>query len=170
MNCEGFKITNKFPNNICLLAGNRVMYVIDFEIESDIRDRLLDKYFLIGFLFECTESAFNVPSSSSRIGFFKASRLDVCEIHRVQSSELQSKCFIFPRGKYEGKPEPSVNPLPQSFAQVVRDYVSADAVERFPLLSAIRFEGVKHKTSDASFRFDYWWIHSLIVPGRFSSC
>lgn len=160
LQCEAFKLSNTFPNNIALLSGNRVMYCIDFN-ECNV-DTTLPTFTLEGFIFGHIEPAFRKPVSSSKIGLFQVSKLSCSQVTVVSAMDLQSKCFIFPRGADPQRPNPENDPLPKSFETLIRSYVLSRESEKDAFKSAFARESrnVAHTT-------DYWWVHSIVVPGRF---
>ena len=46
--CEGYNITNTWPNNVVLLTGKQVMYCVDFYEEEDPVNKGFSKFFLSG--------------------------------------------------------------------------------------------------------------------------
>lgn len=163
MKCEAFRLDNEFPNNICLLTGNRVMYCIDFQSSSDDAGAVGNKFSIEGFIFGKIKPAFLSPESSARIGFFWVSHLDFSKIQSVSAVDLVSKCFIFPRGAdLISRPEPDIDPLPIRIHAKIKSYVLSDGVTKEMFRASICEESRCSQQSP-----DYWWVHSLIIPGRF---
>jgi hypothetical protein len=46
--CQGYTIENRWPNNVVLLTGNRVLYCTDFHQEDDEVNGSLTKFYLTG--------------------------------------------------------------------------------------------------------------------------
>lgn len=166
MKCEAFVLENVYPNNICLLTGNRVMFCIDFISQNQgARGENADKlFFLEGFIFRKIEPAFLEPESSAQIGFFRASNLDCGHVEKVTPVQLVSKCFIFPRGADPHlRPMPDIDPLPTSMGDTIKRYVLEQSdTEKEHLRRCIREESCRAPQSP-----DYWWVHSIAIPGRF---
>lgn len=162
LQCEGFRLYNTFPNNIALLSGNRVMYCVDFH-ESHA-DETNSTFTLEGFLFSQVDPAFKSPESSAKIGFFIVKHLACNELTVESAMKLESKCFIFPRGSdIQLRPNPETDPMPQTLAPLIKSYVVAsDECEK----SAVKQAFVR-EFENVTFSLDYWWVHSIVVPGRF---
>lgn len=173
MKCEAFVLENVYPNNICLLTGNRVMFCIDFihQTQGDQRqgdqsqgENAVTSFFLEGFIFRKTEPAFLEPESSAQIGLFRVSNLDCGHVEKVTPVQLVSKCFIFPRGADTLlRPAPDIDPMPKCIGDTIKRYVlEQNGPEKERLKQCIRDESCRAPHSP-----DYWWVHSIAIPGRF---
>lgn len=162
LKCEAFKLQNTFPNNIALLSGNRVMFCIDFH--EHIVDSELSTFSLEGFVFSSVRPAFSEPESSAQIGLFKVSKLDLTKIHSESGINLESKCFIFPRGAdVQLRPTPEIDPLPEELRSTVKSYVLASDAHAKEAAKCSIFR----ECTILSNPWDYWWVHSIVIPGRY---
>jgi hypothetical protein len=165
--CEGFIVTNTFPNNICLLTGNRVIYCTNFSEVQDPEDKNNVNFFMEGFLFKSKKPFWTYPDSSFRIGFVKASKIDLKTSVKISGLDLVGKCFCFKSGKSISRETPEFDPVPAKFLELVvaanqaRTMQQALALEKKMLQFAEDFE-----VQSESFKRDAWWVESLIVPGK----
>ena len=162
LKCDAFALQNTFPNNIALLSGNRVMFCIDFH-EHKVDDEH-STFSLEGFVFSRVQEAFSEPESSAQIGLFKVMNLDLSNIDIVSAMQLESKCFIFPRGaEVSVRPRPETNPLPEKLRDLVKSFVLAsDSSSKDSAKNSIFRE-----SANLVNEFDYWWVHSIVIPGRY---
>lgn len=145
------------------------MYVVDMAEETHVLDHDVKRHYLTGYLFGKVEPAFTHPESSARIGFYKVSQLDFNSMVTISTVELESKCFISTRGQYPNWPPPQVDPVPGTMVDHIKSYIEepndSDVEE-------IRKLGLELANADFGpysfqpFHCDYWWVHSLEVPGR----
>jgi hypothetical protein len=167
--CDRFLVTNTYPNNIVLLTGNRVMYCISFAEEKFAGDEHARRYYLTGFVFSRLIPAWVDPCLSSRIGLNLASLLDVTTCVTVTGMELVSKCFSFCRGETTTF-EPLIDPCPPSVLQILRHWQRARTFEARQILAkGMKAAGNRFRALEVSYSLDYWWVWSLIVPGRYTN-
>jgi hypothetical protein len=168
--CDRFKVSSQFPNNIVLLTGNRVMYCTAFSQETDAKDEHALRFYLQGYLFKGVNPCFYDPCSSSRIGWVHADRLDASNSVMVTGMELVGKCFVHARGHDAGRPEPAIDPLGTDVKFHLRQFqASRDVTEYDHLLESVANAWKRFKATDNSYGLDYWWVQSLVLPGRYTN-
>lgn len=173
LHCQAFDITDTFPNNICLLENDVVMYCVDFEEVKVDGDEIATHYELKGFCFKSVEPAFKEPVSSAKIGFFKAKHIDFGEVRSFRAKSLVSKCFVF--SDYKRAPsstgrqeDAALDPIPTNVAERLRDFRREKReCERNVILEEIRNAYSAFEKVHVSYVHDFWWVHSIVVPGRF---
>lgn len=169
--CDRFTLSSKFPNNIVLLTGNRIMYCTAFSEERFTGDVHARRYYMTGFIFSSVRSVWFDPCESSRIGLNFASRLGF-EFVTVTGMELVGKCFIHARALTPPDRlfEPLVDPCPPEIQPVLRQWRESRTVEaRTSFSEEILSLAMKYKAIGVSCALDYWWVWSLIVPGRYTN-
>lgn len=171
--CDGFKISSKFPNNIVLLTGKRAMYCISFSEETSGEGPTVtsSRFYLYGFIFGRLRPQWVSPCSSARIGYYLGDRLKSSNLVKVTGMELVSKCFIFARDPYNLlRPFPEIDPLPPKMRPVLRAYNECrDEGEVEILKESLSILGKRFMKEDQGFNLDYWWIMSIVVPGRYTN-
>lgn len=169
--CEGFRLSNQFPNNIAVLTGQRVLYCVSFAEEKEEGSEHASRFFMSGFIFDTLKPQWWQPGSSFRLGNYHAFSLNLSTLATVTGMELTSKAFIFPRGPdTSSRPFPATDPLPTNVQPLIRQYQSMDvADDRAILLESIKILGKRFKNSDPGYLLDYWWVNSLVIPGRYTN-
>ena len=84
-----FKITNRFPNNVCLMDDGRVF------VCSDIKEACKGKVSVIGQTFNIQNNAFETPFLSSRFHIYNVSNL-ANELEEFNAASISAKMFPFP--------------------------------------------------------------------------
>jgi hypothetical protein len=138
------------------------------EESEDEAEKGMSRFFLHGFMFETVKDVWDEPCSSARIGLFHVSRLDLSQIVKVSAMDLVSKCFFSVRGHGPGE-KPAKEPIPEGNCKVIfRQYEeSRDENIRKGHLDRFYAEAQHHRTTNPDYVKEYWWVWSIVQPGRF---
>lgn len=154
LECEGFVLESRFPDNIAVLNDGTVMYCTGFREPDDT----LGPFSIVGMKFLDVKPMFRVPMDSSRIGLYTVRHLNMVKPDVVSSDELASKCFIWAHPRADGPQDFEVDPLPECLHKTLRKSHDRFADEAKAFKSSE--EGVLHQSLST------WDVLSIEVPGR----
>lgn len=81
--------------------------------------------------------------------------------------DLVGKCFCFKMGKTLDREAPEFDPVPADFKSLSRSCLLAKTMpEKVQLEELMARFGTRFEADSESFKRDFWWIESIVVPGR----